>query len=1064
MSATEFLPSLSQFDVERAIQLIQQAYSPTTAVVSPDEMKRLQHDLFEIQKRPEAWGLVIPLLNHDDQNVQFFGAHTAQVKIARDWDAFPQEHAGSLRDMLLQLTAHSMAIGRNKVILRKLFVAVTSLALKLAPGQPPRWPDWIVSSVTTFSNQGASTDRIHDFLTIVAEEVSNADLLGPSKAQMQQIMTDATSMVVQTITTIIAQPLGTPSAHQYNSALKCLQAWMTYLKGNHLTSIIPLLIGLLDPSIPDETIFVAASDALQELLSKSALSDGSGTRTLTEPLLVWFDVVGNRITQNALSTEDISAISHSLCKLLVALGDHSTPYLSTHIASSMPVSTGPSTPPTTKGHIVQSFLRLLLVYTGLPGYYGVDEEESEMTLGFWYLFQEALWSTDFYIEDGGDDRSPPPPDLDASGESKQVLVAKAVYTELVKVLRRKVAFPPPGSGWSRDQVDKFQVYRRDVGDTLINAYYVLRGDMVSYFVNDIAERLSARTETDGWQDIEATLHCLMSIQESMDMEKAPQMRRLFSPEILGRLPAVGRLKVRRTALGVIGVYSSWFATDDATDIDSTAGGNLLLAALSYVVSALPDPSLCLSAATSLRNLCEANRKALAVHISAFGELHAGLNTIPDSEKSKVLQSIASVIQAMPAEQEIAAIEVCFLSTLSAFTNSSLLQAIINPIIEKLYESLRTANSQPDDARTATIFHLETLAGVAKGLTRTVEGMTLLEDETDPLYQAEAEKIKEAREDPRAIALRNNIFSIVKAIAELWSQDASISQALSDLIKAITSLPSDITLITLPAAPLLELVCLASQRHLTAAWLSLTAILIAQLNPPVFSLNLKSGPTLEAEMTVQRLLPVLLQCGLSFLSGEGSMENNPDIVQEFFGCMDRIGQDFTNSFYALHQELQDALMQCAIKSLSLQERYSLISACTFMSNLINRSSLTDELIVHKINLLTRHGRSIMRAILQGFAGVAPRSAVLNLIDLLSTLLHRATGSDGDLNGGAPQWMKETLMSDDFIQSKAGPDAKAKFLKAVSGSRSLKKTRDAAQQFTLVARGLEGTNFGYSSITM
>lgn len=33
-----------------------------------------------------------------------------------------------------------------------------------------------------------------------------------------------------------------------------------------------------------------------------------------------------------------------------------------------------------------------------------------------------------------------------------------------------------------------------------------------------------------------------------------------------------------------------------------------------------------------------------------------------------------------------------------------------------------------------------------------------------------------------------------------------------------------------------------------------------------------------------------------------------------------------------------------------------------------------------------------------------------------------------------------------------------------SRSLKRTRDAANQFTLVARGLEGSNFGYASVTM
>jgi hypothetical protein len=50
-----------------------------------DDQRRMQHELLEMQRRPEAWGLVIPFLDNHDPNVQFFGAHTAQVKIARDW-------------------------------------------------------------------------------------------------------------------------------------------------------------------------------------------------------------------------------------------------------------------------------------------------------------------------------------------------------------------------------------------------------------------------------------------------------------------------------------------------------------------------------------------------------------------------------------------------------------------------------------------------------------------------------------------------------------------------------------------------------------------------------------------------------------------------------------------------------------------------------------------------------------------------------------------------------------------------------------------------------------------
>ncbi|KAF9443602.1 ARM repeat-containing protein [Macrolepiota fuliginosa MF-IS2] len=1097
MIDTSFLPSLQQSDIHQAIQLILQAYASPSSLASPDDLKRLQHELFEIQKRPEAWGLVIPLLEHADQNVQFFGAHTAQVKIARDWEFFPKERAEALRDLMIQLTAHAVAIGRGKFILRKLFVALTSLALKLVPGHPTRWPNWIMGCVTMFSGRGAPTEHIHDFLAIVAEEVPDADLLGPSKAQMSQSLMDAVPMVAQAITSSI---LSTSPPSHIQSALRCLQAWMTIFPTSDLTPIIPMLISLLNP--PDEDIFISASDTLQEILSKSALSDGSGTRTLTEPLLFWLDRVGTVIVREVVSSGDVSPVARSTCKLIVALGDHSTQYLATNVASR--IVTSINVPPSlqvemqpspmhpqgqraqiAKSHLVHSFLRLMLAFTGLPGYFGVDEDESEMTLGFWYLFQEALWATDYHTEDGeGDVGEFAEPIVSGDArEKEQVRVAKAVYIELVQVLRRKVMFPPSGSGWSKDQVDKFQVYRRDVGDTLINAYYVLREDMLGYYINDLVQRLNAKREEDGWQEMEATLHCVMSIQEAIDLtENSPHLPRLFGPEVLGRLPQTGQPRVRRTMLGVIGAYSSWFAnlpnlsrpasssatpamTPTSTPIAlpsfaessqqsfqsqvqqptqrQTQAQALLLSALSYVVNALPNQALCLQAGVALRNLCDANRKALAPHIAAFGELHGGLGSVPDSEKGKVLQSIASVVQALPPEQEIPPLE-----------------AIVNPIVQKLAEALQSAASLPDEARALAILQLEILSGVAKGLTHTTEG--LIEGELEP---TELEKINVARGDVRMAKLREAVFGVVRSVVEIWSADAGVGHALSDLFKSITSLPTDITLISLPAGPLLELVCMAIQRQVTAAWISLATILIAQLNPPVFALSLKPGPKPEAEAVVREALPVLLRAALGMMGMAGAMESNPDIVQEFFVCMDRVAQDFTPQFYQLPEGALDALMQCAITALSLQERYSLVAASNFLSSLIHRSALTDELMPHKCALVARHGRPLMRAVLQGFAGVAPRSVVPNLIEVLGTLMSRAgTRVETNDSGTASEWMKDVIYAPDFILSKATMEDKEKFVKGIVGSRSLRKTRDAANQFTLVARGLEGSNFGYASVTM
>lgn len=114
-------------------------------------------------------------------------------------DAFPEDSALHLRDLVLDLTSRAVSSGQNKVILRKLFVAVrrvlstvscirrrylgqiTSLAIKLHPGNPSRWPDWLRASIDVLSSLGVPREHLLDFLAIVAEEMEGADLLPANK-------------------------------------------------------------------------------------------------------------------------------------------------------------------------------------------------------------------------------------------------------------------------------------------------------------------------------------------------------------------------------------------------------------------------------------------------------------------------------------------------------------------------------------------------------------------------------------------------------------------------------------------------------------------------------------------------------------------------------------------------------------------------------------------------------------------------------------------------------------------------------------------------------------------
>ena len=216
------------------------------------------------------------------------------------------------------------------------------------------------------------------------------------------------------------------------SAMKCLSAWITFgIPANHLTPLVPFLINLLNS--PDT--FVPAVDALDALLSSSTFGNSAGTKTLTEPLLTFLNAHGPTILQTAIaSVQDggmVDEVPHALARLVAALADHSVSYIIRRLAE-------PS---------VQGLLRLLLGFQSFPGYYGVDEEESELVLPFWYLLQEALWdaspsaAADQSFEELEDE--PPtttgvPPHLDTA----DLDIAQALYTEVVAVLRRKATWPP----------------------------------------------------------------------------------------------------------------------------------------------------------------------------------------------------------------------------------------------------------------------------------------------------------------------------------------------------------------------------------------------------------------------------------------------------------------------------------------------------------------------------------------------------------------------------------------------------------------------------------------------
>jgi len=206
-------------------------------------------------------------------NSQFFGAHTLQIKIARDWATLPEENITALRDELFNWIVHYCT--GPPFLLTKLCVALASLALHAAPVHWPNFINWVINEVqeryTTISDralQMALTSALEEFLTVVPEEVSRADLVASKRAKLQEELNNATDRVVDLLQQFLSIPstadAGDPVRCLKLGALKCAQSWIQYgVPFNSLRPLIDQVISLLS----HRSTFEPAASVLVELVS-----------------------------------------------------------------------------------------------------------------------------------------------------------------------------------------------------------------------------------------------------------------------------------------------------------------------------------------------------------------------------------------------------------------------------------------------------------------------------------------------------------------------------------------------------------------------------------------------------------------------------------------------------------------------------------------------------------------------------------------------------------------------------------------------------------------------------
>ncbi|KAG2223171.1 hypothetical protein INT45_011517 [Circinella minor] len=987
----------------------------------PGVAKEIQEQLQAIQRQPEAWQIASQLLSVESDQCRFFGAHTFQVKIARDWNTFPEDRIEWLREELLSWIVRSST--GPLFITTKLCLALITYAFHTIPQQ---WNNFISESVQTMDN-GARTLGIPannismavlEFLTLVPEEVSNTEIIGGKRAQISQELKNSIPLVLSTLSSFLSTSDHIDITVQ-QKALNCLQSWIQY--GVDFEDVYPLVRHTM-MFLGNEELFQYAAEVILETMQQSSYGRYN---TLRDDLLDCFSSDGMKLKLTTCITEEDDETGISLAKLLTGFGETYTEFISSQLAASN----------------INTLLNMLMQLTDFPGNFPADQEVSEIPLNFWYMLQETLFDDGIVpirheqvaiVTDVDDDVAV----LDHSETIPQQIAwkqqcgetAMAVYRELVTVIKRKAAFPEDSvwRSWPKDIKEKFRRCRRDLGDTMINPYYILRDELLNILLVHTTNLLDQLNNPPSslLQDLEATMFCLKSICEEIPADENTYIREFFGPKVLGRLPTTTNddFRLQNTILLLTGSLAEWLKVHP----------EFLAPIMNYIVPCLSISRLAMSAASAFSDICDICRESLTGELDSLMHVYGAManSMIESNIMQKVVESVADVIQVLPPERAIAPL-------------MALAGDILHGAGKALNSSTITEDSNNNDeeaARQVILAQLHNLSACCRGIQSPSDDYQSLSARNSNYDSfANGELITLYSKVDGFHQFTTAIYTSVQQIVTGWRHDEDIMKALTHFIEA--GIRSINPLLTLAFDDVIALTVTSYQQTGFACWLHTATLIITVY-----------GGYKPNYHQLRDLLGSLTEKTLDFIGSVDAMEQYPDVVHNYFNLLSRTIGRCPMTFYQLPPDMINTVFLFAIAGMGLQERLALKAALIFMAEFVAQEyDDSDQLAGTTHSLVMNMGLQIMEQLLVGIGGRVPRSFSGPLVDMLYKLTGRYIE-------GCRHWLNQLLAQEGFPSTLVQQSDKQAFIKGITGTRSVKKFKQCTHEFSIKCRGLNNTAFG------
>nr|XP_002128195.1 importin-13-like [Ciona intestinalis] len=573
-----------------------------------------------------------------------------------------------------------------------------------------------------------------------------------------------------------------------------------------------------------------------------------------------------------------------------------------------------------------------------------------------------------------------------------------VYFQLVTHLLTKAKYPQDNSHneWTADEKEQHRIYRIDISDTLMYLLEMLHTDVLHFIMQQLhAAMEQSAASTEHWHDIETCLFGIHSIVETLTETNA-QLDCLQS--LVNIIPKihVNSLQLADTLLYTIGSLTEWLRNHPEN----------LQILMSIVLPYLNNNELSLSTVLTLRRLtsecCEHLTPFTPSILQQIGTLLIK-GVLRNNEETWLMQSAGYLLSVLPQAE-------CLKYLQSLLTlNFHQLEAL-----SKDTQSIPTKNS---------IIHiLDLLAHLFCTLDRRQE------DENGEILTTE--------EHPVVIVLRQ-LTPIIKNILEHWVSDISIMEAFCNLYdKSIRNLISGFSPLLAPLCEMLTTI-LKIYPHTSVLDLAQQIVLVF-------------GADVVHKKTVSMLISAIVQVVLP-IYGKGVIKDHPDIGHSFLRLLSYTSRKQSELFKlavsANNQFNIVDVFHCASITLGMSDSESAKVGSSFFVDVL--SLYSSDINIQKAT--SKLGRDLVALVLHGVGGNAPRTHIDNYADILQALCRHN-------NNDFSKWLHELAVNSTILPAEVSQTRKEYFCKQLlQSSKSKKRCRDVVKDFTLVCRGLHGTEY-------